>query len=234
MIGYINKIETLAAADGPGIRVSVFMQGCTLMCLYCHNPEMFVVNSGTQYTPLELVDYILKYKPYFGTDGGVTFSGGEPLLQSGFLIEVSKLLKQEDIHIVLDTAGIGLKNKELLKYIDIVLMDVKYIDSEGYKMVTGVDKFKESTHFLEECLNENKEIWFRQVIVPGINDNEEYISKLNKFIECYKHQKIDLLPFHTMGFSKYKDLGIENKLINTPALDKEKFVMLSNLVYKSK
>ena len=132
--GRISSIETLGTLDGPGIRYVVFLQGCKLRCLYCHNPETWdLFGKSSEITPQELVDNVEKYKNYFGKDGGVTFSGGEPLLQYDFLLETCKRLKKEDVHIAVDTAGIGLGNyKELLSTIDMVLLDIKHITKEGY------------------------------------------------------------------------------------------------------
>lgn len=228
MKGYISKIETLGTNDGPGIRVVIFMSGCPLRCLYCHNPEMFAMNAGKEYSSSELVEYILRYRSYFGKDGGVTFSGGEPLMQYDFLLEVCTLLKKEKIHICLDTCGIGLKNDNILKLFDIVLIDIKYINSEGYKKITNFDYFKESISFMDKCLQYNKKIWFRQVIIPGINANIEYIKELKKFVSKYNSEKIELLPFHTMGFKKYEELNIENKLKNYKDLDLKQLNILNN------
>ena len=219
MKGYINKIETMGTSDGPGLRVVVFMQGCPLRCVYCHNPEMFSLKGGIEYTPRSLVEFILRYKSYFGSDGGVTFSGGEPFMQFDFLWEVCQLLKNHNINICLDTCGIGLKNDKILSIIDIVLMDIKYIDNKGYESITGVAKYEESISFLKKCQEYGKEIWFRQVIIPGINDDIIYIKKLKELAKQYQPVNIELLPFHTMGFSKYESIGIENKLINTKDLD---------------
>ena len=174
MIGHIGKIETLGLNDGPGVRMVVFISGCPLRCIYCHNPEFFKATNGTPYTPEELVTYILKYKNYFADNGGVTFSGGEPFMQFDFLHETCKLLKKEDINIALDTCGIGLKDESILKYIDLVLMDIKYTDKDGFKKITGFDKYDKMISFIETCKKNKIKMWFRQVIVPGINDSEEY------------------------------------------------------------
>ena len=138
--GSIKKIETFGLVDGPGIRTVVFFTGCKLRCKYCHNPEMWNMQEPN-YTPQQLVDRIIRNKPYFEkSNGGVTFSGGEPLLQSNFLIEVCKLLRKENIHIALDTSGVGNGNyDEILSYIDLVLLDIKHVTKEGYKELTGID-----------------------------------------------------------------------------------------------
>ena len=196
MIGYINKLETMSTVDGPGIRVTVFMQGCSLRCKFCHNPETWILKKGNQYTSDELVEKILKYKNYI-EDGGVTFSGGEPLLQQEFLIEVLKKLKENKIHTCIDTAGISNLNKKILKYIDLILLDIKALDNKNYIELTGksMDDFWD---FLKICEKNKKEVWIRQVIIPGINDNKKYVEKLKNILKDYICiKKIELLPYHT-------------------------------------
>ena len=230
MIGYINKIESMGLVDGPGIRTVIFMQGCNLRCVFCHNPETWKINCEAKYTPLELVEKIKRFKPYYGSDGGVTFSGGEPLVQSKFVLECCKLLKKENINICLDTAGVGNNYEELLDYIDIVILDIKHITNEGYKKMTG-SNIQAFLKFLEVCQNKNKRLWLRQVIVPGINDTKEYILELKKFISKIKNvEKIELLPYHTMAEAKYKELGIKNPLDGTSAMDKNKCEELEKLL----
>ena len=181
----IDSIETFGTVDGPGIRTVIFFSGCKLRCIYCHNPEMWNKRDDN-YTVDELVNVILKNKDYFGDTGGVTFSGGEPTLHSDFLIEVCKKLKNYNIHIALDTCGVGNGNyEELLKYIDLILFDVKYTIKEGYKKVTRIDT-DESFKFLEIANKLNKKFWIRQVIVPGIMDNEEYLISLKEYVSEMK------------------------------------------------
>ena len=209
MIGYINSIETMGLVDGPGIRFVVFMQGCKLRCLFCHNPETWKMK-GLEITPIELVKQILKYKNYYGENGGVTFSGGEPLLQPEFLIETCKLCKQYNIHTCLDTAGFGgTNNEEILKYIDLVMMDIKAIEPNKYLYLTGQD-ISESLNFLKLC--KNNELWIRQVIIPNFNDNKEYMVQLKTFLSNYNVSKIEFLPYETMGIPKYKKLNIKYRL----------------------
>ena len=167
MKGTVSSIETMGLVDGPGIRCVVFLDGCLLRCKYCHNPETW--NLGKENMAVdELAQKILRNKPYFRSTGGVTFSGGDPLVQIDFLIEVCKKLKEEDIHIALDTSGVGsdtFRHEELLTYIDLVLFDVKHTDSEEYKNLVGVDIDK-SLKFLNLCKKLNKPLWIRQVIIP--------------------------------------------------------------------
>ena len=230
MIGYVNKIESMGLVDGPGIRTVIFMQGCMLRCVFCHNPESWSFKGGTKYTPLELVNKISRFKPYYGEDGGVTFSGGEPLGQPEFLLETCKLLKKENINICLDTSGVGTKYEELLDYIDLIILDIKHITSEGYEMITGakIDKFQK---FLETVQKKNKKLWLHQVIVPGINDTKEYILQLKEYISKIKNvEKVELLPYHTMGVGKYKDLNIKYKLDGVPPMDNLKCKELEKIL----
>ena len=226
--GSVDSIETMGLVDGPGIRTVVFLTGCKLRCLYCHNPEMWTKGKNN-YTPEELVKKIIRNKPYFGKKGGVTFSGGEPLLQIDFLLECCRLLKKEGINIALDTAGVGLGDyKEILDLVDLVIFDVKYTDDDGYKNLTGYD-IAESEKFIDDLNKSGKNVWIRQVIVPGLMDTDEYIESLAKYILKIKNvQKIEFLPFHHLGFSQYEKLGIENPLKNTVEMDKDKCDLLYN------
>ena len=229
--GSIDSIETLGLVDGPGIRTVVFLNGCKLRCLYCHNPEMWKIKDYNM-TVDELVNKILRYKPYYKDNGGVTFSGGEPLLQSDYLLEVCKRLKKEKINIALDTAGVGNYNEKLLDYIDLIIFDIKAVKSDDYNYITGY-KIDESVKFLNKCQEKNIKMWIRQVIVPKINDNEKNILELKKFISKLKNvEKVELLPYHTMAIDKYKKLGIEYKLTGLEAMNKEKCKKLEKLLLK--
>lgn len=222
MVGHIDSIETLGLVDGPGIRVVVFLQGCPLRCLFCHNPETWVLNDKFLISPDELVRHICKYRNYFGTDGGVTFSGGEPLYQSDFLLECLKLCKKMGINTCLDTSGSCLGYEEILKYVDLVIWDVKALDNSGYNRITGQD-INISLDFLKYCQDNNKKMWIRQVIVPGINDSIDYINRLKKFIQPLNNiERVELLPYHLLGVSKYKKLGIPYRLEGVSAMDDNK------------
>ncbi len=231
MQGSINSLETFGLVDGPGIRVVVFLNGCSLRCKFCHNPEMW--QKGTNnITVEELVNKIKRYKPYFKNNGGVTFSGGEPLLQTKFLLEVCKELKKENIHVVLDTAGVGYDYDELLNYVDLVIFDIKAIDKDKYQDLVSHD-IKDSLVFLDKCQKKNIPMWLRQVIVPGINDTKEYILELKEFISKLKNiEKVELLPYHTMALSKYQKLGIPYPLENVPEMDKQRCKELEQLLVK--
>ncbi len=221
--GSINSIETLGLVDGPGIRVVVFLNGCKLRCKYCHNPEMWKLQENN-YSSFELVEKLLRYKPYFKNGGGVTFSGGEPLLQNDFLIEVCKELKKENIHIALDTAGVGLgKYEELLKYIDLILFDVKSTSSSGFINLTGYNP-KETFEFLKSANKLNKTFWVRQVIIPDVNDNLDYLKSLKEYINLYikNVKKVEFLPFHRLGEEKYQKLNIDYPYKFKNDMDKDK------------
>lgn len=229
MKGSIDSIETLGSVDGPGIRTVVFLTGCRLRCKYCHNPEMWVM-SKPNITAEELARRIIRNKPYFTrNNGGVTFSGGEPLLQSDFLIEVCKILKQENIHIALDTAGVGNGNyKELLSYVDLVLLDIKHTDKIKYQELTGQD-VSTSLEFIKTCNQLKKKIWIRQVVVPGLMDNDEYLKSLAIMLSKINNiERIDFLPYHKLGFEKYQKLGINYPYKDLEEMDKEKCSELYN------
>ncbi len=232
-MGYINSIETMGLVDGPGIRFVVFMQGCHLRCLYCHNPETWTLKGNLQMTPKELVDKIKRYKPYFEDNGGVTFSGGEPLLQPDFLIETMKLCREEGINICLDTAGYGTdKDEEVLKYTDLVLLDVKATNNVLYQKITGKD-INVVNKFIDLCNKMNKKMWIRMVIVPGINDNKESILELNEYLKKINNvEKIELIPYHTFGEEKYKKLGLKYRLEGLKAMDLNKIEELSKYLIK--
>lgn len=221
MTGAVDSIETFGLVDGPGIRTVVFLSGCGLRCKYCHNPEMWVKGKDN-YTPEQLYKKIVSNKPYFDGGGGVTFSGGEPLLQSNFVMETCKLLKKANIHIALDTAGVGLGNYEqLLSYIDLVILDIKHLEPKAYQDLTN-QPLKEYWNFIETCQKLNKKLWLRQVVVPGIHDNDEYMLNLRNYIMTLKNvEKVEFLPFHRMGREKYIKMGIPYPLEDIPEMDKK-------------
>ncbi|MGL4761382.1 MAG: pyruvate formate-lyase-activating protein [Sarcina sp.] len=221
--GRIHSIETMGLVDGPGIRFVAFMQGCAIRCAYCHNPDTWAMSGGEEYTPEELVKKIKRYKTYFAASGGgVTFSGGDPLLQPDFLIETLKLCKEEGIHTTLDTAGVGVgRYDEILKYTDLVLFDIKHIDREKYKDLVGKE-MDESMKFLTACQENDIKIWARHVVVPGITDAREHLEELKKFIDTLKNvEKVELLPYHVLGANKYETMGIKYKLEGLEPMDKE-------------
>ena len=228
--GNIDSFETMGLVDGPGVRFVVFMQGCPLRCAYCHNPETWSDQKKIEMTAEELVKKILKYRPYFGDEGGVTFSGGEPLRQPEFLLEALKECKKQNIHTCLDTSGFGENYEEILDYVDLVILDVKAIVPEKYKDLTGqaIDKYNK---FLETCQEKDKKLWLRQVIVPSYNDTKEDVLKLKAYIKNIKNvEKVELLPYHSMAKEKYKNLGIKYRLDDVVDMDKEKCKQLEKLL----
>ena len=234
MKGSVASIETFGLVDGPGIRTVVFLNGCHLRCKYCHNPEMW--NTGDlNYTSDEIVEKVLRSKPYFNNGGGVTFSGGEPLLQKEFLIDVCKKLKQHDIHVALDTAGIGDGDyEEILSYVDLVLLDIKHITRDGYRDITCKDYLDRFFLFVDVVNQMNKEVWIRQVIVPGVHDNSSYIKDLSSFIK--KHisnvRRVDFLPYHKLGSEKYEKLGLYYPYKDLPEMDKTRNDQLFEMFQK--
>ncbi len=219
--GSIDSIESLGLYDGPGIRVVVFMNGCKLRCKYCHNPEMWH-KCEDNITSSELINKIRRFKGYI-QNGGVTFSGGEPLLQPEFLISCCKLLKKDNIHIALDTAGCGIgRYEDILKYIDLIIFDVKHADATGYHELTG-GNIIESEKFIEVANKMQKKFWVRQVIVPGITDSDEYLIKLKDYIKkIHNIEKIEFLPYHKLGSEKYEALNIPNQYLDKEEMDKGK------------
>lgn len=222
--GFIHSVETMGLVDGPGIRIVIFMQGCPLRCVFCHNPDTWFKESNNKVTSKEIVDLVRKYRPYIESGGGVTFSGGEPLFQSEFLLETIKLCKKAGIHTCLDTSGTGYNKDvldEILKYIDLVILDIKAIDSKNYKKITG-KSMDEFTYFCERLKISKPKLWLRQVIIPTINDSEEYVLNLKEYIKMFDNvEKVQLLPYHTMGVEKYKKLNIKYKLADIEPMDKD-------------
>lgn len=226
----IDSIETFGLVDGPGIRTVIFLNKCNLRCKFCHNPETWVMKNEN-YTSEEIIDRVLRNKPYYKNNGGVTFSGGEPLLQYEFLLETCKKLKQENIHIAIDTAGIGNGDyQELLQTIDLVLLDIKHITKEGYIDITQTDNIDKFNDFVEQLNKTNVEVWIRQVIIPDVNDNIEYMNSLATYIKTNIKNvtKIEFLPFHTLGNEKYEKLGIKNPYKDKKDMDKDKCNELYN------
>lgn len=221
----INSIESCGTVDGPGIRAVVFFNECHLRCKYCHNPEMWH-RQGENYTEEELANKLKRYKPYFGTTGGVTLSGGEPLLHQDFIIKLAKILKEDNIHIALDTAGYGIGNyEELLSYIDLIIFDIKDINEVRFKDLTG-GNIQKVWEFLETAKKLNKKFWIRQVVVPGIHDNENFLHLLNKYLKEHfiieNIERIEFLPYHKLGSEKYASLNIPNPYEELLPMDREK------------
>jgi len=222
--GRIHSIESMGLVDGPGIRVVVFFQGCKLRCLYCHNPDTWSEKEGIEYEVEDLLKRIKRFKSYFSaSNGGVTFSGGDPLRQPEFLLELLKKCKEEGIHTCLDTSGVGFGDyDEILKYTDLVLYDVKHLTEEGYLDMTG-SKINETNDFIEAVKRAGTKLWVRQVVVPGRTDSEKYMKILRKFVDSLENvEKVELLPYHLLGVNKYENMKIRYRLEGVPAMDKDK------------
>lgn len=209
--GNIHSLQSLGTVDGPGVRFVVFMQGCNLRCGYCHNPDTRQINIGTTYTPDELIEKIIRYKSYFGDEGGITVSGGEPLLQAEFVCELFRLCHNNNINTCLDTSGsiINDKVKRMLEHTDRVLLDIKFANDDDYTRYIGCS-LDTPLCFLKYLNDKNIPTTIRQVIVPGLNDNKESVLKLRNIAD--KHScvdKIELLPFRKICKAKYDNMGIE-------------------------
>lgn len=219
-IGYVHSLESFGSVDGPGVRYVVFLSGCAMRCQFCHNPDTWSMRSGTPYTVDELLGKAKKYRSYWGSKGGITVSGGEPLLQIEFLTEFFKKAKEEGIHTTLDTSGnpftkeepFFTKFQELLKYTDLIMLDLKHIDEGQHQLLTGCTN--QNILELAEYLSEVKvPVWIRHVLVPGRSDEDGCLKKLDTFIQTLRNvEKVEVLPYHTMGAFKWKELGMEYPL----------------------
>ena len=224
-LGRIRSIEAMGLVDGPGIRTVIFLQGCHLRCKFCHNPESWALGGGEEADVETLFRKILRFRPYFQrSGGGVTFSGGEPLLQPGFLLEMLKRCKEEGIHTCIDTAGVGLgQYDEILRYTDLVLYDVKAITEDAYKQLCG-QSIEETERFQRALRKMGTKTIVRQVVIPGWNDHEAYMEGLQQYIERNIPTAVDveLLPYHLLGVHKYKSLGLPEPMPGTEAMNKER------------
>ena len=236
ILGNVHSIETCGTVDGPGIRFVVFMQGCPMRCLYCHNPDSWGIeeNLGTKMTASEIISRYDGVKEF--CKGGITVTGGEPLLQIDFVTELFKLAKQKNIHTALDTSGITfVQNKiekfdELLKYTDLVLLDIKHIDEDEHKKLTGHSN-KNVLEFAKYLSDNKKTMWVRHVVVPEITFRQEYLFELGKFLKGLKNiTALDVLPYHSMAVSKYKKLGMKYPLEHIPQLTKEEALQARNWI----
>jgi pyruvate formate lyase activating enzyme len=231
----VHSIESFGTHDGPGIRLVIFLQGCKLKCLYCHNPDTIETSGGMEYEVEDLVKMAIRMKPYFRKTGGVTVSGGEPLLQSKELIPFFKRLKEEGIHTNVDTNGRILNSftKELLDdYADLVMLDIKHMTEEGYEYITGM-RLKETTfNFAAYREATGKKMWLRYVLIPGITSQSELLHAMGEHFKDYKSiEKIEIQPYHKLGIHKWEALGWEYQLKdareNTPEEIKEAAAILA-------
>ena len=228
--GLIHSTESFGSVDGPGVRFIIFVQGCPLRCQFCHNPDTWKMGEGQQYTPSQLLKQALRYKNYWGNKGGITVSGGEPLLQIDFLLDLFKKAKAKGVHTTIDTAGgpftreepFFSKFQELMQYTDLLLVDIKHIDEKCHKELTG--KTNENILDMIRYLSDiKKPIWIRHVLVPKRSDYDEYLNRLNDFIQTLDNvERVEILPYHTLGAYKWKELELDYPLegINPPSKER--------------
>ena len=220
----VHSIETFGTVDGPGIRFVIFMQGCHLRCKYCHNRDTWDKHGGSIVKIEEIYNKILNYKTYIEHNGGVTVTGGEPLLQAESIIELFKKLKKQGIHTCIDTSGMVLLTdtiKELINLTDLFMVDIKHIDPEKCKQLVGLDNKKE-LEFVKYLSDIGKEIWIRQVLIPGVTDDEQDLKKLGEFIKSLKTvSNVEILPYHSLGKYKWDELGFKYELEGVPSATSE-------------
>ena len=226
MMGKIHSFESFGTVDGPGVRFVVFFQGCPMRCLYCHNPDTWTADAGTEYSAEQVIEKIERNMPFY-TTGGLTATGGEPMLQLDFLIELFTLAKSKSINTCLDTSGVMFdrsnsdrmeKIDRLLKVCDLVMLDIKHIDEDKHKKLTAHSN-KNILDFARYLDEKNVQMRIRHVIVPDITDKREELLKLGQFLKSFRNiEKIETLPYHTLGKVKYDNLGLDYPLGDTPQL----------------
>lgn len=218
--GYVHSLESFGSVDGPGVRYVIFLAGCAMRCQFCHNPDTWNMQTGTPYTADALLEKAMRYRSYWGENGGITVSGGEPLLQIDFLIELFRKAKEQGIHTTLDTSGNPFtreepffgKFQELMKYTDLFLLDIKQIDDEQHKILTGCtnQNILDLARYLSD---EKKPVWIRHVLVPQRSDKDEYLDRLRAFLDTLQNvERVEVLPYHTLGVYKWKELGLSYPL----------------------
>ena len=224
MEGRVHSLQSLGTVDGPGLRYVVFLQGCPLRCVYCHNPDTWDPAGGAVMDTEELVEKILRCRPYFGAEGGVTVSGGEPLLQAEFVTQLFARLKQEGVHTALDTSGAGDLGKApaLLEVTDLVLLDLKFPTEEGYRQHCR-GSLGQTEAFAALVAEKQVPLWVRHVVVPGLNDTLEDMAAVRSWARRQPTlEKIEWLPFHNLCLEKYQQLGVPFPLADTPPMDRER------------
>lgn len=239
MKGKIHSIESFGTVDGPGVRLVVFVQGCPMRCAYCHNPDTWEMRDGTLTEPSEIIDQFERNRSFYH-DGGITVTGGEPLMQVDFLLELFTLAKEKNIHTCIDTSGIAYKTTsspewlakldKLMEVTDLVMLDIKHIDPDKHKELTGQpnDGILAFAKYLDE---KQVPMWIRHVIVPGLTDEDSYLFELGYFIGQFKNLKaLDALPYHTMGKPKYEKLGLEYKLKDVPAMNQNELLVKKQVI----
>lgn len=232
-IGKLHSIETFGAVDGPGIRTIFFLQGCPARCLYCHNPDTWKVDEGDDIRLEEVLHTAKRSIPYYGKDGGVTFSGGEPLMQGEFLLAAVRLLNENGIGSVIDTSAtyIDKYTEDIIRECEMLLMDVKHSDAQQFEYISGCSQ-DTLLRVIELANKHNTPIWVRQVIVPGINDTEENIKALASFVKTHIENiyNAELLGYHVMALEKYEKLGMKYRLEGVEPMDRKRLAELSQLL----
>lgn len=237
MKGYIHSLESFGAVDGPGVRYVVFFQGCPMRCAYCHNPDTWEFGEGTQMDTDEIVSKFMRNKGFYDT-GGITATGGEPMAQLDFLTELFEKCCDRGIHTCLDTSGVMFNSEntqkldKLLEYTKLIMLDIKHIDDESHKTLTGVSN-KNILEFARYLDSKNIPVWIRHVVVPGLTDTEEENKKLGEFLAGFKNiEKIEALPYHSLARAKYKNMGMEYPMGDTPDCTKENAAMVKERIEK--
>lgn len=232
MKGYLHSIETMGAVDGPGIRTVAFLQGCPARCIYCHNPDTWEKGKGTVYESSQIVRLAKRYQPYYGTQGGVTFSGGEPLLQGEFIIKCMEELNSAGIQSIIDTSGTYFDcfTSDAIELSQLVLLDVKHSSPQTFQKITALPQ--DNLMKVIDVINEkDKPVWVRQVMIPGINDTKKNIEELNQFIKSIKHvEKVELLGYHNLGKEKWEKMNKPYPLDGTPPMNPVKLNELNRLL----
>ena len=236
-MGRIHSVESFGTVDGPGIRLVVFLQGCSLRCIYCHNPDTWELSGGKEISADEIIEMFLKNRSFY-KNGGITLTGGEPLLQCSFATEIFKKAKELSIHTCLDTSGAPFNEKtrekidELLNFTDLVMLDIKHIEANFHKTLTGVSN-ENVLNFAKHLEKRNIPVWIRHIIVEGYTDKPEDLISLGEFIGTLKNLKaLDVLPYHTLGVNKYKELSIPYKLDGVKPLPLEKAIKAKEFIMK--
>lgn len=240
MTGYVHSLESFGLVDGPGVRFVVFLQGCAMRCKFCHNPETWK-SSGEEWTAEKLYERVYRYHKYWKNNGGITVSGGEPLLQMEFVTELFKLAKKDGVHTAIDTAGQPFSDdpqwlesfKELMSVTDLVILDLKEMDAEKHKSLTGFDN--SNILKMAQWLSDNgHSMWIRHVLVPNLTDDADGLQKMHAFISSLKTvERVEILPYHTLGIMKWNSLGIKYPLENTPVPTKEQIETAEKILHTS-
>ena len=239
MDGFIHSTESFGSVDGPGVRFVIFVAGCPMRCQFCHNPDTWNMQVGEQKSADELLAQALRYRSYWKDGGGITVSGGEPLLQMDFMIELFQKAKEKGINTTIDTSGAPFTRKEpffgkfneLMKYTDLLLVDIKHIDDEQHKLLTGQTNknILDMARYLSEI---GKPVWIRHVLVPERSDKDEYLKELYEFIKTLGNvEKVEVLPYHTFGEYKWKELGYDYPLAGIEPPTKERIKNANEILH---